>query len=157
MIKGLQGDIFDEWQKGYEVIVLFGHRGFNVISARLSFNNPFSPDVPQLPSSATDDPWHGVPQSLSDGRWFVAFCDHADQASGLKDEDVESAFREIYRLCRRYNLKRVLTNGVRGQGLPSTQADDDARVRFLFRLARRRGEVSTTFVDLRDTYTRNLT
>lgn len=155
VIRGLQGDIFDEWRNGYDLLVLFSHDGFTALNGRLRGDRPLAPDNPELPRLGADDAWQGTPQPLSEGKWFIAFRDSSDQPYGLDDDEVKSAFREVFELCRRQNLKRVLTNGVRGPTLPPTEADHDARVRFLYRLARNRGEVSTTFIDLRDTFVRN--
>lgn len=155
IVNGLKGDIFDEWRNGYDLLVLFSHNGFTNMNGRLRIDHPFAPDDPQLPSLGADDSWHGKLQPLNEGKWFIAFRDATEREFGLSDPDVAAAFDEVYRICRRHNLNRVLTNGVRGPSSPSVQADDDARVRFLYGLARSRREVDTTFIDLRDTFSRH--
>ncbi|MBZ9998535.1 MULTISPECIES: hypothetical protein [unclassified Mesorhizobium] len=155
IVKGVKGDIFDEWRNGYDLLVLFSHNGFTGLNGRLRIDHPFAPSDPQLPSLGAHDSWHGTLQPLNDGKWFIAFRDATEGEFGLSDEDVAASFDEVYRICRRRNLNRVLTNGVRGPSCPPVQADDDDRVRFLYDLARNRREVDTTFIDLGDTFNRH--
>ncbi|OBQ83011.1 hypothetical protein A9K71_25905 [Mesorhizobium sp. WSM3873] len=155
IVKGLKGDIFDEWRSGYDLLVLFSHNGFTSLNGRLRGDHPFSPSDPQLPSLGAHDSWHGTLQPLNEGKWFIAFRDATERGPGLSDEDVADAFAKVYRICGRHNLSRVLTNGVRAPSAPLAQAHDDARVRLLYDLAREGQDVSTTFIDLGDTFSQH--
>ena len=157
MVEGRQGDIFGAWRTGsYDVIVLFGHKGFNFLSSALEFDRPLQPKtgslhLPSLPG----DQFDGRPISLKGGGTFFGCADFEQPGApdGLSDEKLGSYLRPVYEYCREHNLKRVICNGV--QPLETDEEAWNKRASLLYEIANKNDKVFTTFMNRTDIFVRN--
>ena len=145
-----QGDIFQTWHnEAFDLLVLFGHRGFNNLDSQLKFEAPLGDERLTLPYGWTD-PEERQAKRFTDGRYWIAFSDRGSAPDGLSDEEVTACMGKAYRECQRLGLTKVLTNGVEGDKNRRPE-----RVQLLSKLATEQAEIHTTFINSNDVFLRD--
>ena len=147
-VEGLKGDVFEVLREsGAELLMIFGHGGFNNLSADLTFRDPLGAGDLRL-SSEPGDETDGLCQRLPDGRWFIGRIDHQTHTPGrgLGDERVTEVFSETFKFMRTNGLRSLVTNGIQDVEHPGQRRSWLLRARMLCRLAEAQDGIRTLFV-----------
>ena len=154
-----QGDVLSIAKtEEFDLAIVFGHLGYNHMDLTwqnfkqgIDFwnetENPFDPDVSDLPHQFNNNKWI----------WFVG----AKENNGITDEDFQLFIVRALTWANMHQLRRVITNGImdvdHGRQSVANRASDDRRTDLLFSLVRPFEEVlDVTLVSLNDVFVRRM-
>jgi len=152
-----QGDIFEIGRiENFGLSIVFGHIGFNSLTPKWQAFRKHVPIFARIdnPFDLQDTPVQYQPGSSI---WFVK--DEEDH--GMSNELLIAILNEALDLAETQNVRRVITNGIRGVSLgvegDSRRASDDRRASYLLEFAAQQEEqrkLDITLANLSDVFVR---
>ncbi len=113
----IRGDIFKHWGNSSSgLLLLFGHSGFNNLSAGLLTFANSTEDLKNITPRSYDDKF--APESVETDKWLALVSDAppgSDQR-GLSDEAVLHVFTEAQDFCLSNGKIPIFTNGIYDSG-----------------------------------------
>jgi hypothetical protein len=130
----LQGDIFPTAINKDQLILVFGHIGFNEMTKTWNAFRDRVPAFANIPDPFRDRPG---PRQINPDQWIWFVREQENH--GMTDDMLGGVVRTVFDWAQSMNLSTVITNGIEdvGQGpdVQANQENEDRRADFLARLA----------------------
>jgi hypothetical protein len=134
------------------VLLVFGHRGFNELSATL-MTSELAGKV-HLRHGGGVRNFEGEIQALDDAHCAIVY---GDGGNGITDSEMRHAMLSAYERCLINGFTVLMTNGCKDVELGgANQEQRDHRTQFLYAIAAIYPDITTHFVSMSDCYVGNV-